>query len=43
MKLESHISNLKFMRAAFATRFSEFSRNDLQRLQDERSHNPEAT
>ena len=43
MKLESHITNLKFMRAAFATRFSEFSRSDLQRLQDERSHGPEAT
>ena len=36
-KLESYISNLKFMRAAFATRFSEFSRNELQKLQDERS------
>lgn len=41
-KLENHISNLKFMRAAFATRFSEFSRNEIQKLQDERPHGPEA-
>ena len=41
-KLENHISNLKFMRAAFATRFSEFSRNELQKLQDERLRGPEA-
>jgi hypothetical protein len=41
-KLENHISNLKFMRAAFATRFSEFNRKELQKLQDERRHGPEA-
>ncbi len=43
IKLENHISNLKFMRAAFATRFGEFSRKELQKLQDERSHGPEAS
>lgn len=42
-KLENHINNLKFMRAAFATRFSEFSRKELQKLQNERSHGPEAS
>ena len=43
VKLENHISNLKFMRAAFATRFSEFSKKELQKVQDERSHGPEAS
>jgi hypothetical protein len=36
-KLENYINNLRFMRAAFATRFSELSKKDLQKLQDERA------
>ncbi len=42
-KLESHIANLKFMRAAFATRFGEFSRAEMQKLQNERGHGSEAS
>ncbi len=43
MTLESHINNLKFLRAAFATRFSDFNRKEVQELQDERSRGPEAS
>jgi len=35
-KLENHINNLRFMRAAFATRFSEFNRKEIESLQNER-------
>ena len=41
--LENHISNMKFMRAAFATRFSEFSRAELQKLQTERPSGHESS
>ena len=39
--LENHISNLKFMRAAFVTRFSEFSKRELKKMHDERGQGPE--
>jgi hypothetical protein len=39
--LENHISNLKFMRAAYATRFGEFSKRELQKMQDERGQGSE--
>ncbi len=36
LQLENHISNLKFMRAAFVTRFDD--KRVLQKLHDERGH-----
>jgi hypothetical protein len=40
-QLENHISNLKFMRAAFVTRFSEFGKRELQKMHDERGQGTE--
>jgi hypothetical protein len=39
--LENHISNLRFMRAAFATRFGEFSKRELQKMHNERGDGAE--
>jgi len=41
LQLENHISNLRFMRAAFVTRFNEFSKRELQKMHDERGQGAE--